>query len=142
MVQNAANSAVGRSVIQIARARGLKTLNVVRRPELIDELKALGADVVVTEDTDLRTSVEELCGGSRPRLALNAVGGASALNLANALADRGTHVTYGAMGRQPLKIPNGLLIFREITFRGSGCGTGATTRRWLRRKRRSACSRP
>ncbi len=52
------------------------------------------------------------------RLALNAVGGASALNLANALADRGTHVTYGAMGRQPLKIPNGLLIFREITFRG------------------------
>ncbi|GAT33465.1 NADPH:quinone reductase [Terrimicrobium sacchariphilum] len=118
VVQNAANSAVGRSVIQIAHARGLKTLNVVRRPELIDELKALGADVVVTEETDLRASVEELCEGTRPRLALNAVGGASALNLANALADRGTHVTYGAMGRQPLKIPNGLLIFREITFRG------------------------
>ena len=43
---------------------------------------------------------------------------ASALNLANALADGGTLVTYGAMGRQPLKIPNGLLIFRDLAFRG------------------------
>lgn len=118
VVQNAANSAVGRSVIQIARARGWKTLNVVRRPELVGELQALGADVVVLEDEDLRAGVKSLCGSARPRLALNAVGGASALNLANALADGGTMVTYGAMGRQPLKIPNGLLIFRRLTFCG------------------------
>lgn len=118
VAQNASNSGVGRSVIQIARARGLKTLNVVRRPELIPELQAIGADVVVTEETDLRKSVEDLCDGQRPRLAFNAVGGASALNLANALADRGTLVTYGAMARQPLKIPNGLLIFRNLEFKG------------------------
>jgi trans-2-enoyl-CoA reductase len=54
------------------------------------------------------------------------VGGASALNLANALADGGTVVTYGAMGRQPLKIPNGLLIFRGLSFHGF----------WLRTMRR------
>ncbi len=118
IVQNAANSAVGRSVIQIAHARGLRTLNVVRRQELIGELQTLGADAVVLEDVDLRTEVEKICGLARPRLALNAVGGASALNLANALADGGTHVTYGAMGRQPLKIPNSLLIFRNLVFRG------------------------
>lgn len=118
VVQNVANSAVGRSVIQIARARGWKTLNVVRRPEVVGELHALGADVVVLEDVDLRGEVKTLCGSARPRLALNAVGGASALNLANALADGGTMVTYGAMGRQPLKIPNGLLIFRRLTFCG------------------------
>jgi trans-2-enoyl-CoA reductase len=118
IVQNAANSAVGRSVIQIARSRGLKTLNVVRRPEVVEELKALGADVVVLEDVDLRADVEKFCHSARPQLALNAVGGASALNLANALADGGTLVTYGAMGRQPLKIPNGLLIFRRLTFHG------------------------
>lgn len=123
VVQNAANSGVGRSVIQIAKSRGWKTLNVVRRPELIDELKALGADAVVLETEDLRASAGTICGGRRPRLALNAVGGASALNLANALADGGTHVTYGAMGRQPLKLPNGLLIFRGLEFRGF----------WLRR---------
>lgn len=116
IIQNAANSAVGRCVIQIARARGINTLNVVRRPELVDELKSEGAEVVVQEGTDLSDF-------PRSRLALNAVGGASALNLANALVDEGTIVTYGAMARQPLKIPNGLLIFRNLSFRGF----------WLRR---------
>lgn len=125
IVQNAANSGVGRAVIGIARYLGLRTLNVVRREELVEELRGLGADVVVTEGVDLRAEVEALCGGRRPLLALNAVGGASALNLANALADGGVHVTYGAMGRQPLKIPNGLLIFRGLEFRGF----------WLRRWR-------
>jgi len=128
IVQNAANSAVGRCVIQLAKLRGIKSLNVVRRAEVADELKALGADAVVTEDCDLREEVTRLCGGSRPILALNAVGGASALNLANALEDGSTLVTYGAMGRQPLKIPNGLLIFRRLTFTGF----------WLREWKRTA----
>ncbi len=118
IVQNAANSAAGRCVIQIAVALGIRTVNVVRREELVSELKALGGDVVVTEECDLRKQIESLCSGSRPRLGLNAVGGASALNLANALADGGVIVTYGAMGRQPLKIPNGLLIFRNLRFDG------------------------
>ena len=127
ILQNAANSAVGRCVIQIARSRGWKTLNVVRRPEVVEDLKKLGADAVVLEGQDLRNVSEGVCGAARPRLALNAVGGASALNLANALADRGTLVTYGAMGRQPLKIPNGLLIFRNLEFKGFWVS------RWLQR---------
>ena len=118
IAQNAANSSVGRCVIQIARDLGLRTINVVRRPELVHDLQALGADVVVTEETDLRNTVEDLCNGSRPKLALNAVGGASALNLSNALAPSGTLVTYGAMSKQPLKIPNGQLIFSDLRFRG------------------------
>jgi NADPH:quinone reductase-like Zn-dependent oxidoreductase len=123
IVQNAANSAVGRCVIQIARSRGVRTLNVVRREELVAELSAIGADAVVLESVDLREVAPRICEGRLPKLALNAVGGASALNLANALADGGTVVTYGAMGRQPLKIPNGLLIFRGLSFQGF----------WLRR---------
>lgn len=118
VAQNAANSGVGRCVIQLAKLRGLRTLNVVRRPELAAELSALGADAVVAEERDLREVVGEICGAARPRLAFNGVGGASALNLANALAEGGALVTYGAMGRQPLKIPNGLLIFRGLRFEG------------------------
>jgi len=118
VVQNAANSGVGRCVIQLARRLGLRTLNVVRRPELIDELLALGADRVVLDNTDLRTTGAALMGGASARLALNAVGGASALNLANALAPGSPLVTYGAMARQPLKIPNGLLIFGGLSFHG------------------------
>jgi trans-2-enoyl-CoA reductase len=128
IAQNAANSGVGRAVIQLARHLGIRTLNVVRRPELVDELLALGADVVVTEETDLRREARGLCGNTLPRLGLNAVGGASALNMANALAPDSPLVTFGAMGRQPLKIPNGLLIFKNISFRGF----------WLRRWRERA----
>jgi len=128
IAQNAANSGVGRAVIQLARHLGFRSLNVVRRPELLDELLALGGDVVVTEETDLRREARQLCGGALPKLALNAVGGASALNLANALAPGSPHITIGAMARQPLKIPNGLLIFQNLAFRGF----------WLRRWRESA----
>jgi len=135
VVQNAANSAVGRCVIQIARSRGWKTLNVVRRSDVMEELKALGADEVVLEGRDLREISAELCGARRPRLGLNAVGGASALNLANALSDFGVLVTYGAMARQPLKIPNGLLIFRNLEFKGFWAS------RWLRSLPRARASK-
>lgn len=134
VVQNAANSAVGRCVIQIARARGIRTLNVVRRPGLKAELTSLGADVVVTEEVDLRKEMKALC-GEKAALALNAVGGPSALNLANALHPAGCHVTYGAMGRQPVKIPNGLLIFSGIRF----CGFWLT--RWKSKADASGVSR-
>jgi trans-2-enoyl-CoA reductase len=62
--------------------------------------------------------VEDAIGGPPIGLGLNAVGGESALRLANCLAPGSTLVTYGAMSLQPLKIPNGLLIFKDLRFRG------------------------
>jgi trans-2-enoyl-CoA reductase len=118
LIQNAANSAAGRAVIQIAHELGYKTVNVVRRSELIDELRAEGGDVVLVDGENLRREVEDAIGGPPIRLGLNAVGGESALRLANCLAPGSTLVTYGAMSLQPLKIPNGLLIFKDLRFRG------------------------
>jgi trans-2-enoyl-CoA reductase len=118
LIQNAANSAAGRAVIQIAHELGYKTVNVVRRSELIDELRADGGDVVLVDSENLRQEVKDLIAGVPIRLGLNAVGGESALRLANCLAPGSTMVTYGAMSLQPLKIPNGLLIFKDLRFRG------------------------
>ena len=118
LIQNAANSAAGRAVIQIARELGYKTVNVVRRTELIDELRAEGGDIVFVDGEDLRENVKSATGDAPIRLGLNAVGGDSALRLANCLAPGSTLVTFGAMGLQPLKIPNGLLIFKDLRFRG------------------------
>ncbi len=118
LIQNAANSAAGRAVIQIAHELGYKTVNVVRRSELIDELRTEGGDVVLVDSENLRHEVEDAIGGPPIRLGLNAVGGESALRLANCLAPESTLVTYGAMSLQPLKIPNGLLIFKDLRFRG------------------------
>jgi len=54
VIQNGANSAVGQAVIQIAAARGLKTINLVRdRPDITqlkEKLHALGATHVLTYD--------------------------------------------------------------------------------------------
>ena len=118
LIQNAANSAAGRAVIQIAHELGYKTVNVVRRSELIGELRAEGGDVVLVDSENLRREVEDAIAGPPIRLGLNAVGGESALRLANCLAPGSTLVTYGAMSLQPLKIPNGLLIFKDLRFRG------------------------
>ena len=118
LIQNAANSAAGRAVIQIARELGYKTVNVVRRSELVDELRADGGDVVLVDSENLRREVADAIGGAPIHLGLNAVGGESALRLANCLAAGATLVTYGAMSLQPLKIPNGLLIFKDLRLRG------------------------
>ena len=118
LIQNAANCAAGRAVIQIACELGYKTVNVVRRGELIDELRAQGGDVVLVDGEKLREEVKNATGGAPIRLGLNAVGGQSALRLANCLAPGSTLVTFGAMSLQPLKIPNGLLIFKDLRFRG------------------------
>ncbi len=118
LIQNAANSAAGRAVIQIANDLGYKTVNVVRRAELIDDLRSEGGDVVFVDGENLREEVKNAMSGAPVRLGLNAVGGESALRLANCLAPGSTMVTFGAMSLQPLKIPNGLLIFKDLRFRG------------------------
>jgi len=118
VVQNVGNSAVGRCVIQLAHRLGIKTISFVRRAELFDELTALGADHVVLDDDDGQAKARETMGGAHATLALNAVGGDSALRLMKLLREGGHHITYGAMGRKPVTIPNGLLIFRGIQIHG------------------------
>ncbi|HEX4630717.1 MAG TPA: 2-enoyl thioester reductase domain-containing protein [Chthoniobacterales bacterium] len=118
LIQNAANSGAGQCVIQIARELGFKTVNVVRRPELVDELRSLGGDVVLVDGENLRDEVAQATGKAPIRMALNAVGGENGLRVAKCLASDGTMVTYGAMSLQPLCIPNGMLIFKNLRFTG------------------------
>lgn len=88
-IQNGANSGVGRAAIQFGRLWGLKSINIIRvRPEmdkLKDELKELGADVVVTEeelaDKGFRKTVKELTGDKGVKLGLNCVGGKATTDL-------------------------------------------------------------
>lgn len=120
VVQNAANSGVGRCVIQIARGLGLITVNMVRNREVAAELQQIGADVVCTDDEEGKQAAISFLEqrGQKALLALNAVGGESALRQLDLLENGATQVTYGAMGRRPLTVPNKFLIFRDICFRG------------------------
>ncbi len=118
LIQNAANSGAGRAAIQIGRELGYRSVNVVRRPELIEDLERAGADVVLLDSEQLREEVAERTGGAPIRLALNAVGGENALRVAKCLASDATMVTYGAMSLQPVTMPNGMLIFKNLKFTG------------------------
>lgn len=118
IAQNAANSGVGRALIQIAKKQGVHTINFVRRPELVDDLKALGADSVFLDNDEGLAAAKALLKKVPLRLAANAVSGDSAIRLMDLLSPEGTLVTYGAMSRQSLKVPNKFLIFKNLQIRG------------------------
>ena len=118
IVQNAANSGVGRSVIQIAQHLGLRTINFVRRMDLEEELISLGAEYVFSDDDAGLQAALKVVEGTPIQLALNAVGGDSALRQMELLSANGAHVTYGAMSRRSLKVPNKYLIFKNLELRG------------------------
>lgn len=123
VIQNGANSAVGLCVVQLARARGLKSINIIRdRPDLDvvkRRLESLGANVVLTESqADGDTYKAATAGLARPRLALNCVGGRATITLAKALGSSGKLVTYGGMSKRPVTLPAGLQIFRDVSAHG------------------------
>lgn len=119
VLQNAANSAVGRFVIQLSRHYGYRTINVVRRRELRDELLALGADEVICEaDEDLLERVKVLTNGKGVRYAIDSVAGASGSQLVQALGGGGTLIVFGAISGEPLTIDPGSILFRGATVRG------------------------
>lgn len=118
VAQNAANSGVGRALIQIAKHKGLRTINFVRRAELIPELLELGADAVFLDDDNGVAQARALLATMPLKLAANAVGGDSAIHLMDLLAHEGMMVTYGAMSRRSLKVPNKFLIFKNLRLHG------------------------
>jgi NADPH:quinone reductase-like Zn-dependent oxidoreductase len=118
VIQNSANSGVGRALIPIAKSLGLKTVNVVRRDELVAELKAIGGDVVLVDGPDLAKRVAAETGGARIALAIDGVSDTATANLLGCLAEKGTLVFYSAISGKPFVGDARALIFRDISMRG------------------------
>ncbi|MFM7395881.1 MAG: zinc-dependent alcohol dehydrogenase family protein [Gammaproteobacteria bacterium] len=118
LIQNAANSSCGRYVIQLAHRRRLRTINIVRRPEMIDELKSLGADIVLLDGPDLAVRVREAVGPTAIRLGLDAVAGSATQRLAECLAPDSPLVCYGAMSGKLCEIDFYLMFRQNIALQG------------------------
>ncbi|MCK5275906.1 MAG: zinc-binding dehydrogenase, partial [Alphaproteobacteria bacterium] len=109
----------GRHVIRLARDRGVKTANVVRRESLVGELEALGADLVMVDGDDLAGRVRAATGADAPiRLALDAAGGESCQRLADCLSDSGTIVNYGFLSGKPCMVTPSHLIVHGLSLTG------------------------
>ena len=118
VIQDAANSGVGTLLIQLAKADGIHTVNVVRRPELIEPLKALGADVVLVDGEDLAERVKAETDGAGIGLAIDAVGGSLCDRLAACLVDGGTIVNYGMLSGRNCELSAWRTVFHGITLTG------------------------
>lgn len=118
VIQNAANSGVGSYLIQLARSRGLKTVNVVRRESAIASLDGSGADVVLVDGPDLAKRVAKATDRGNIRLGIDAVAGEATERLAGCVVEGGVVVNYGAMSGQACVVTPRSLVFRDITVRG------------------------
>lgn len=119
LVQNAANGAVGRMLAQLARARGINVLGLVRRQAGVAELAAHDIDnVVATDADDWRDQVAAIVGDAPIRVAVDSVGGKAAGDLLALLAEAGTLVVFGAMNSPRLDLSSGDVIFKEAVVKG------------------------
>ena len=122
IIQNAANSNVGRYIIKIAKRYGCKTLNVVRRKELVNELKGLGGDEVLLDGDDLHERVYKATNGAKIRFALDALAGDAPARLAQCLEYGGTVFNYGLVSKSPCEMPTWLMLNRDIRLHGFFAG--------------------
>src|SRR5262249_48859503 len=118
VIQNVANSAVGRLLIRLARARDLRTVNVVRRESLFGELAALGADVCAVDGPGLADAVKARTGGSLARLGIDAVSGQAAARLSSCVAEGGAVCNYGSMSGEDPIMPRAALTSGGQTLVG------------------------
>jgi len=123
VIQNAANSGVGHCLIRLAREAGMKSVNVVRRPELVAPLREFGGDVVLVDGPDLDARAREAIGDGTLHLAIDAVGGSATQRLARCVQDDGVVVNYGVLSGEACRVDGRETVFRNVMLRGF----------WLRR---------
>jgi len=128
VIQDVANSAVGRHLIVLAKARGVRTVNVVRRDGVAAELRDLGADVVEKDGPDLAERARTATGGAPIRLGIDAVSGDACRRIADSVADGGVVVSYGSMSGEDPAIGRAALNMRGVSLTGFNLGRGLAKR--------------
>ncbi len=127
VIQDVANSAVGRHLIVLAKAKGMHTVNIVRRDDVAAGLKALGADVVLVDGPDLAERARQAAGGAPIRLGIDAVSGEACKRVADCVAEGGVMVSYGSMSGADLVISRAVLG-RGVSLKGFTLGDGLAKR--------------
>ncbi|WP_176084339.1 zinc-binding dehydrogenase [Martelella sp. HB161492] len=119
VVQTAANGAVGKVFAALAKARGVRTVNLVRRKEAVAELEALGMEnIIATDLPGWQEKALALVGEKGAKAAVDSVGGEMALALCDLIGDDGLLVTFGTATGAPLALSSGTLIFKQLTVKG------------------------
>jgi mitochondrial enoyl-[acyl-carrier protein] reductase / trans-2-enoyl-CoA reductase len=118
LIQNAANSTVGRVILQLAPEQQLRVISVVKSAEVAAELKDEGATVILIDDDQLVQRVSMATQGVPIRLGLDAVGGDATARIARCLGDGGIVINYGAMSGKPCEVPYEVMAARDVRLVG------------------------
>lgn len=118
VIQNAANSAVGQYLMQLAHIYGYKTVNVVRREGFDDLVAKSNGDVCAVDGADLGERVKAATGGADIKLGIDAVAGEATQHLADCLAENATIANYGLLSGAPCHLSPNDIIFRNISLKG------------------------
>ena len=128
VIQNVANSAVGRHIIVLAKLRGVRTLDVVRRDDVAGELRDLGADLVLQDGPDLAERARAASGGAPIRLGIDAVSGEACRRIGDCVAEGGVVVSYGSMSGQDPVMSRAAVNMRGVNLTGFNLGRGLAKR--------------
>lgn len=97
-VVNAAGSALGKYLLDLAKYHKLKFIGVVRREETKrDLLQAGAAEVLNTRCHDFIDRFRRICQQMRPRVLLDAVAGHETAKLMNCMPERSLAIVYGKL---------------------------------------------
>ncbi|WP_343319428.1 zinc-binding dehydrogenase [Arthrobacter sp. TMP15] len=119
LVQNAANGTVGRLLAQLATARGINVIGLVRRSAGVRELADQGiGNVVATDTDDWAERVRAIADGAPITSGVDSVGGRASGDVLSLLAENGTLVVFGAMNSPLMEISSSDVIFKQVTIRG------------------------
>ena len=129
LLQSAAGSTLGRMIIKLGKHDGFRTINVVRRPEAVDELKRLGGDsVICSTDGPIGDQVRRIVGEGGVRYAIDPVGGTTGSGVFDALGDDGRMLVYGTLDQNPLAIDPRRMIAAKRVLEGFYLGHWAASR--------------
>ena len=119
IIQNAANGAEGKLLNQFAQAAGIHVVNLVRRDEAVEEMKALGFDnTVSTASENWREAVKALTGGAPIVRGLDSIGGDGPEALLNVAADGAEIISFGNLSGQKIALSSDMILFKQAIVRG------------------------
>jgi len=128
LIQNAANSNVGRYLIALSKLHSIKTVNIVRRETIIPELKELGATEIIIDKEHMKKEVLSRILKKNIKLGIDAVAGDATENIAKSIANKGLVVNYGTVTKKPCHISFWTLFKKDIKLCGMSTLNGFSKR--------------
>ena len=119
VVQTAANGTVGKIFADLAKSRGVRTVNLVRRAEAVAELEKLGMEnVLSTSEEGWQTRAKDIIGEGGAQAAIDSVGGPIVADVADLLGLNGVLAIFGTATGVPLELRSGSVISNHLVVKG------------------------